>query len=281
MRGCTARLTSIGQQAPIPRRFAGTFAVRHECEHVFVRVDRNTIAELRRSGLSQRAIARELAIAPTTVAYHLRRLENQCADLPGPSTPPSSASRVSGTRTRVATLLEQGVAHIEIARQLGISKATVTYHMRRLGHTVDERCARRYDWGTVQRYYDDGHSVRECIEVFGFSSASWFDAVKRGAIVARPAAIPISELLAAGTYRGRYNLKLRLLREGLKENRCERCGLSQWRGELLTLALHHVNGHRDDNRLDNLELLCPNCHSQTENYAGRNGHGRRDRTDDP
>ena len=162
------------------------------------------------------------------------------------------------------------MAHAEIARHLGLSKATISYHVARLGRPIDERCARRYDWDAVQSYYDDGHSVRQCIAVFGFSSASWFDAVKRGAVVARPSATPILELLAAGTYRGRYSLKLRLLREGLKENRCERCGLSEWRGAPLTLALHHVNGERDDNRLDNLNLLCPNCHSQTHNYAGRN-----------
>jgi HNH endonuclease len=70
-------------------------------------------------------------------------------------------------------------------------------------------------------------------------------------------------------YRGRFNLKLRLIKEGLKQNCCERCGLSEWRGGALTLALHHVNGERTDNRLGNLQLLCPNCHSQTENFAGR------------
>lgn len=52
--------------------------------------------------------------------------------------------------------------------------------------------------------------------------------------------------------------------------RCEKCGLDEWRGSPLSLALHHVNGDRHDNRLANLQLLCPNCHSQTDNFAGRN-----------
>ncbi|HEY2260148.1 MAG TPA: HNH endonuclease signature motif containing protein [Solirubrobacteraceae bacterium] len=172
-------------------------------------------------------------------------------------------------------MLEAGVPRTEIARTLGIAKATVSYHARRLGAPIDERCARRYDWQAVQRHYDAGHSVRECIAKFGFSSASWFSAVGRGAVVARPASTPIDELCVADTYRGRFNLKARLVKAGLKESRCERCGLESWRGEPITLALHHVNGVRNDNRLENLQLLCPNCHSQTDTYAGRNGGRRR------
>jgi DNA-binding CsgD family transcriptional regulator len=190
------------------------------------------------------------------------------------SDPPEPATQKSETRDAVANLLAEGFSHVEIARQLRLSKQTITYHARRLGSAVEEQFGRRYDWRAIQLYYDEGHGVRQCMEAFGFSSASWLNAVKRGAIVPRPSATPMSELLVAGTYRGRHNLKLRLIKEGLKQNRCERCGLGEWRGNVLSLALHHVNGDRLDNRLGNLELLCPNCHSQTDTYSGRNGHRR-------
>jgi hypothetical protein len=174
-------------------------------------------------------------------------------------------------RTAIRELHEAGPSSPEIARRLDLAPTTVSYHVRRLAQPIDDRCARRYDWAAVQRYYDQGHSARACIKAFGFSSAAWSDAVKRAAIVARPAVIPISELLVDGTYRGRFNVKARLLKERLKEKRCECCGLIEWRGEPTTLAPHHVNGRRNDNRPENLELLCPNCHSQAGNYAGRNG----------
>jgi DNA-binding CsgD family transcriptional regulator/5-methylcytosine-specific restriction endonuclease McrA len=219
-------------------------------------------------------IARQLDLATTTVSYHVERIARGEGDQRLKEVPPSPCAPARKTREGVVELLAQGLAKVEIARSLGVSKATVSYHVRCLGKPIDERFGKRYDWDAVQRYYDAGHSVRECMKAFGFSSASWSDAVKRGAVVGRPRATPISELLVAGKYRGRENLKLRLVKEGLKEPSCERCGVGEWRGEPLSLALHHINGDRLDNRLENLELLCPNCHSQTDTYSGRNGHRR-------
>jgi HNH endonuclease len=134
---------------------------------------------------------------------------------------------------------------------------------------MNERFACRYDWPAVQEYYEQGHPKRECQQRFGFSAWAWSYAVKRGAIVPKPVAMPLADLLIVGP-RSRINIKQRLLAAGVKEKRCEECGVSEWRNKPLSLSLHHVNGDGRDNRLQNLALLCPNCHSQTPNFGVRN-----------
>ncbi len=63
-------------------------------------------------------------------------------------------------------------------------------------------------------------------------------------------------------------LKKRLITSNIKENKCECCGIS---GEEINLELHHINGNHYDNRIENLQILCPNCHSKTPNFRNRNG----------
>ncbi len=84
-------------------------------------------------------------------------------------------------------------------------------------------------------------------------------------------AIPLNEILN-GQHRSytRGSLKRRLLRSGLKKNECEHCGLKTWHGKMLTMHLDHINGDSWDHRFSNLRMLCPNCHSQTTTYCGRN-----------
>jgi len=170
----------------------------------------------------------------------------------------------------VERLLHYWFTQAEIVAGTGRSKSTIAYHMRNLGRRPDERFNRRYDWSEVQRFYDGGNSITACQLHFGFSRKTFNDARLRGAVITRPQAMPLDELLAGR--RNRKHLKERLIKLGLKENRCEICGIAEWLGRPLNLPLHHVNGDGGDNRLENLQLLCPNCHSQTANFAGR---GRR------
>lgn len=64
-------------------------------------------------------------------------------------------------------------------------------------------------------------------------------------------------------------LKQKLIREGIKEHVCERCGNTMWHDEPIALEVHHRDGDRSNNSLDNLQLLCPNCHAMTDNWRGK------------
>jgi len=66
-------------------------------------------------------------------------------------------------------------------------------------------------------------------------------------------------------------IKRYIEREGVLPMVCSACGVEKvYNGKPITLQLHHINGNNKDNRLENLTMLCPNCHSQTNNYAGGN-----------
>lgn len=82
---------------------------------------------------------------------------------------------------------------------------------------------------------------------------------------------PLVEILIENsTFNSTYHLKERLLKEGIKERKCECCGNTEWLGKPISLELHHINGIRNDLRIENLQILCPNCHAFTDNYRGKN-----------
>jgi 5-methylcytosine-specific restriction endonuclease McrA len=276
--------------------------------------EQQRIAELLRAGRKRIEIAEELRVSPTTITRWARILGfpdarsarslvdwaavqahyddghsiEECRERFGFSysawdkavsrgeiEPRPRKDRGLRTRDQVEALIALGRNQAEIARELGLRKSTVAYHMRKLGRRADPRFARRHDWKAVQDAIDqEGLRRHECMSRFGIPGDAWHRAVQRGDIVPRDWVTPLEDLLVAGRRRNRGHLKARLLQAGLKENRCEVCGLEEWLGRPLSMALHHVNGDGLDNRLENLQILCPNCHAQTDTYGGRNGHRR-------
>ncbi len=82
--------------------------------------------------------------------------------------------------------------------------------------------------------------------------------------------IPLADILKKGSTYQSYKLKRRLFRENLKKEACEMCGwFKQTEGGYVPLELDHVNGDHSDNRLANLRVLCPNCHSLQPTHRGR------------
>lgn len=67
-----------------------------------------------------------------------------------------------------------------------------------------------------------------------------------------------------------HKLRLRLIADGYFEEKCNRCGNTKWLGEKIPLELHHRDGNKENNSLENLELLCPNCHVFTDTYKTKN-----------
>lgn len=93
-------------------------------------------------------------------------------------------------------------------------------------------------------------------------------------------AISIQDILVEESNYQSYKLSKRLIKEGFKEQKCEYCGLTTWLDKPIKLELHHINGIHSDNRLENLQLLCPNCHSYTDSYRGKNIQSARQKTNE-
>lgn len=113
-------------------------------------------------------------------------------------------------------------------------------------------------------------TVRKKLEYFGIEWDNLLDARKKGYGGGNKPK-PLEEILVENSSYNRQGLRKRLIKEGYFEDECVSCGVgNMWNGKRLTLHLDHINGVNDDNRIENLRILCPNCHSQTDTYAGKN-----------
>lgn len=123
----------------------------------------------------------------------------------------------------------------------------------------------------------NSRTVKKYAERFGISTDHFDpDSVRTAAL--QQGRIPLAEILVEGSTYSRTHLKDRLYQSGLKQPRCELCGQDErWRGARMAMILDHVNGVPDDNRLENLRIICPNRAATLETHCGRKNRASRKR----
>jgi HNH endonuclease len=193
-------------------------------------------------------VCRRLGLRPGGGTYrslhrHILRLGIDESHLPRVVDGRIRPTRRRWTDEQLRVAVSESVSIAQVLRQLGYEPNGGTHrfikgHIRRLGLNTDH-----------------------------FTGQGWSRGL-RGVSGFKPR--PLDQILVANSQMNSANLRRRLIAEGLKEPKCEICGINTWRGKPLPLALDHINGDPCDNRLENLRIVCPNCHALTETWCARN-----------
>lgn len=197
---------------------------------------------------------------------------------------------------KVLELRKLGWSYGQICKELGLNKSLVAYYAKR--NTLEEHSRKEAEKEKSQKEYEKivcenvktATSMNDLCKIMGKRATNnnylHFQRIieKHNVDTSHFSSLPVQKkkikilnddeyfVLNENTLKSGNNVKERILKNKIKERKCECCGRTHWNGDLIPLQLHHINGNRFDNRLENLQLLCPNCHAQTDNYAGKNAN---------
>lgn len=144
------------------------------------------------------------------------------------------------SKEELQELLDKSSTYMEILRYVGIESSSSTVTLKRI--------IKEYDLDTTKFELNK----KEYLKQVGQVGNNTYD---------------IQNKLKKGTNVNSHKLKNKLIELGLKEEKCEMCGITEWLGQPVKFHLHHEDGDHFNNELSNLKILCPNCHSLTDNYG--------------
>ncbi len=196
----------------------------------------------------------------------------------------------------IVDLLLAGESIRTVVQKVGLSYTPIRHRIKRINKEIPEQLQLRSmcpQFG--KRRWSDGQLIEavlrsktwvDCIRRLGLSDTSagnWKSVRSRAIFLGLDTSHfdgrssgrggykrkPLAEILVENSTFSTSALNLRLRREGVKKEMCERCGLTEWLGERVPLELEHINGVSNDHRLENLLMLCPNCHALTPTWRRR------------
>lgn len=174
-------------------------------------------------------------------------------------------------KKEIIELLKNNIPYSVISKQLGCAKSTISYYAKQNG--FQKQIFNNLNWSEIQNDINNGLNQTNLRKKYKTTRATLLKAVKENKISDPRKKKRTLDILLSTKHKSRGILKKELFKQNLLKNECYECKLQPlWNNKPLIMHLDHINGINNDNRLENLRVLCPNCHSQTETYAGKNSY---------